>query len=205
MTTVTAGPTTDLTAPRTVTVPPPSLISRLVGFFSGPVGLALKIGFLAVTNALAVWALSILAADGKWIGAAVLVAATIAIDVLYLVPRRAIPLKFLVPGTIFLVCFQLLPIAYTVGVAFTNWSTGHNLTKSEAITAIQRNTLAPPPDGAQYTMTPAEDADGNLVLLLVDDATGIAYVGTEEGLTELRAGTTTVTGGAVTEAEGYAP
>ena len=201
MTTVT---TTDPTAPQaTVRVTPPSLVSRLVGFFSGPVGLALKIGLLAVVNAVAVWALSILAADGKWIAAAVLVAATVAIDVLYLVPRRAIPLKFLVPGTIFLVCFQLLPIAYTVGVAFTNWSTGHNLPKGEAITAIQRNTLAPPPDGAQYTMTPAEDGDGNLVLLLADDATGVAYVGTEEGLTELPAGTATISGGAVTGAEGY--
>ena len=34
-------------------------------------------------------------------------------------------------------------------------------------------------------MTPARDADGNLVLLLADEATGKTYVGTKEGLTPI--------------------
>ena len=59
---------------------------------------------------------------------AVLVAAT-------LVDRRAStcsqrwrsPLKFLIPGTVFLLAFQVIPILYTINVAFTNYSTGHIL------------------------------------------------------------------------------
>ena len=59
--------------------------------------------------------------------------------------------------TIFLLAFQVVPIAYTINVAFTNYSTGHILTKSEAIDGILTNTLAPPADGKSFLMTPARD------------------------------------------------
>ena len=55
------------------------------------------------------------------------------------------PLKFLVPGTIFLIGFQIVPLISNVNIAFTNWSTGHNLTQPEAIAAIEENSLTPPP------------------------------------------------------------
>src|ERR687894_480698 len=67
-----------------------------------------------------------------------------AIDFIYLSPqRRAIPVKFLIPGTVFLLAFQIAPILYNVNVAFTNWSTGHILQKDEAIEGIKRVSLAP--------------------------------------------------------------
>ena len=68
-----------------------------------------------------------LAGEEKWIALGVLAAATLAIDAIYLSPRRAIPLKFLIPGTVFLIAFQIVPIIYNVNVGFTNWSTGHIL------------------------------------------------------------------------------
>ena len=108
----------------------------------------LKIAFLAVVNALAVWAGTVLAGQEKWIALGVLVAATLALDAIYLIPHRAIPLKFLVPGTIFLLAFQIVPIVYNVNVGFTNWSTGHILLKSEAIEGIRANSLQQPADGA---------------------------------------------------------
>ena len=130
-------------------------------------------------------------------------AATLAIDAVYLLPTRGlVPVKFLVPGTVFLIGFQLIPIVYNASVAFSNWSTGHNLTKEEAIQTIQETSLAQPPNGAFYTMTPARE-DGTLVLLLVDQASGKTFVGTEEGLTPLPSGDATVENGAITEAPGY--
>lgn len=163
--------------------------ARLIAVFSGPVGLGVKIALLSVFNALAVWAGVILAENGKWVAVAVLGAATIAVDAVYLSRRRAVPAKFLVPGTVFLVAFAVVPIAYTVNVAFTNWSTGHILTKDEAIEGIKRNSLTPPPDGRTYAMAPARDADGRLVLLLVDETSGKPFVGTREGLEPLPEGT----------------
>lgn len=163
--------------------------ARLMAVFSGAVGLGIKIALLAVANGLAVWGGTVLASDGKWLALAVLAVATIALDLVYLSPRRAIPLKFLVPGTIFLVAFQIVPIAYNVNVGFTNWSTGHILVKSEAIEGIQRNSLGQPADGAAYAMAPARSDDGELVLLLVDDTSGDQFIGTKRGVEPLAKGT----------------
>ena len=180
----------------------PSLLSRLITLFSGPLGIAVKLVGLALLNALAVWAAVRLADQGKWVVLAVLVAATAAVDLIYAWPGRAIPAKFLVPGVIFLVSFQVVPIIYTVSVAFQNYSTGHVLTKGEAIRAIQQNSLQPADNGASYTMTPARKGD-TLVLLLVDEATGATYAGTADGLEALPAGSATVKDGRITAAEGY--
>jgi arabinogalactan oligomer/maltooligosaccharide transport system permease protein len=160
-----------------------SLTARIVSTFSGTVGFAVKIAFLAAVNAVGLWGAVVLVGDEKWIALAVLVLATAAIDLVYLRGRHY-PLKFLVPGTVFLLAFQVAPIIYNVNVAFTNWSTGHIATKEEAILGIQGNSLAESVDGGSYLMAPARDADGDLVLLLVDDATGKGYVGDPEGLKE---------------------
>ena len=136
---------------------------------------------------------------------AVLAAATLALDAIYLSPRRgAIPPKFLVPGTIFLLAFQIVPIVYNVNVGFTNWSTGHILVKSEAIEGIKRNSLSPTADGSSYVLSPARDEDGELVLLLVDEVSGEPFVGTREGLEPLdKAAVTVGELGSIERAEGY--
>ncbi len=137
-----------------------------------------------------------------WIAVAVLAAATLAIDYLYL-GQRTVPAKFLIPGTIFLLGFQVIPIIYTVDVAFTNYSTGHVITKADAIKQIRLNSLQPPANGKTYTMAVAHDAGGKLVLILRDDANGKDYLGTTSMLTPLPAGTVKVSGGQITAAQGY--
>jgi arabinogalactan oligomer/maltooligosaccharide transport system permease protein len=176
--------------------------SRLVATFSGPAGVALKFVILGLFNALVVWAVAILADQRKWVAMIVTIAATAAIDAIYLSPRRY-PLKFLVPGTIFLIAFSVIPIIYTVNVAFTNYSTGHILSRSEAITQIEQNTQAPPPNGKTYNLTPALNKDGELVLLLDDADSGKTYLGTREGLTPLDRTTVKISEGAITAAAGY--
>ena len=101
-----------------------------------------------------------------------------------------------------LIVFQVVPIAYNAGIAFTNWSTGHNLTKEEAIFAIQEASLVPPAGGRTFVMTPAKQ-NGKLVLLLVGDVDGKPYVGTEDGLEPLPPADVTIENGAITAAEGY--
>jgi len=184
-------------------VPKPSLIARGIGFFSGTVGLAIKLVLLGALNALAVWAIGVLLADEKWLAAILIGASTLLIDAVYLVPqRRLIPLKYLVPGTVFLIAFVAIPIVSNVNIAFTNWSTLHNLTKDEAIVAIEERSLVAPADAATYTSTPAK-ANGELVLLLRDDVTGDLFVGTEDGLEPLPPASATVENGTIVAAEGY--
>jgi arabinogalactan oligomer/maltooligosaccharide transport system permease protein len=180
-----------------------SVPARAVATFSGTPGVVLKIVLLAIVNALSVWAATVLARDDHWISLGALVVATVAIDLAYLSPRRAVPLKFLVPGTFFLIAFQVIPIAYNVNVAFTNWSTGHLLGKAEAIEGIKKNSFVESDSGKAYVMTPARNGNGDLVLLLVDDATGATFVGTTDGLEPLPKEDVKLEVGAITAAEGY--
>jgi arabinogalactan oligomer/maltooligosaccharide transport system permease protein len=190
-------------APVEPGVPEPSLIARAVGFFSGTVGLVIKLLLLGALTALGIWAIGVLLVDEKWLAAAVLGIVVLLIDAVYLVPsRRLIPLKFLIPGSIFLVAFVVVPIISNANIAFTNWSTGHNLQKPEAIEAIQERSLVAPADGKTHAATPAT-RDGELVLLLVDDADGAFYVGTEDGLEPLPPETVTVEMGSIVAAEGF--
>jgi arabinogalactan oligomer/maltooligosaccharide transport system permease protein len=198
--TTTAAPTPAHLAP----VFRPSWIARGIAFFSGTVGLVVKVVLLGLLNALAVWAAAVLADHEKWPAFAVLLLATAGIDAVYLVSRnRFVPAKFMIPGLVFLVAFQIAPIVYTINVAFTNYSTGHILTKGQAIESIQQNSLQQPVNGAVYTLAYAHDSGGNLVQLLQDQDTGKTYVGTPKGLTELPKSDFTISGGAITGAKGY--
>jgi arabinogalactan oligomer / maltooligosaccharide transport system permease protein len=193
-------------APAPVAGPPvfrPGLIPRGIAFFSGTVGFTLKIVLLSISNALAAWAAYELISHKRWPALAVLIAATAFIDFIYLVPRRwAIPAKFLVPGTIFLIGFQLIPIAYTINVAFSNYSTGHILTKDQAIEQIKVTTLTE--SGRQFDMAIARDSKGVLTLILRDPESGKVYSGTNDGLKPLPPGDVTVPKvGPPTAAKGY--
>lgn len=178
-------------------------LPRLVSAFSGTPGLALKIALLAASNALAVWAIYVLLTRRHWLAVALLAAATLLIDLCYLVPGRAVPLKFLIPGTIFLIGFQVFPIVYTVRVAFSNYSTGHITTKADAIRQIELTSLQPPANGRSYAMAVARNRSGDLVLLLRDVSTKRDYVGTRAGLVPLPPGRAKTSGGAIESASGY--
>ncbi|HEY7604505.1 MAG TPA: ABC transporter permease subunit [Gaiellaceae bacterium] len=182
------------------------MVARAVAAFSGRTGYAIKIALLCVSNALAAWAVYVLVSHHRWPAVGVLLAATALIDYVYLAPRRwTLPAKFLIPGTVFLIGFQVIPIVYTINVAFSNYSTGHILTKSQAIDAIKVNSLDQLPNSRQFDMAVARDGGGNLVLILHDQGKGgRVYVGTEKGLTPLANGTYTLNDlGQPTAAKGY--
>ncbi len=175
--------------PATAGLPPsfhPGLIARSIAFFSGTVGFMIKIGLLSASNALAVWAEYVLITHHRWPAVGVVAVSTLLIDWLYLVPRTwTLPAKFLIPGTVFLIGFQVIPIIFTISVAFSNYSTGHILTEGQAIATIKINSLEPPANGRQFDLAPARDKSGKLVLLLHDETGGKVYVGTTKRLTEL--------------------
>ncbi len=196
------------TSPTTPDASPPfrpGLIPRGIAFFSGSVGFAIKIALLCASNALAVWAIYVLITHSRWPAVVVLTVATFLIDLVYLAPRRkTLPLKFLIPGMVFLIGFQIIPILFTINVAFSNYSTGHILTQGQAIAAIKINSLEPPANGRQYDLAPARDSSGNLVLIMHDETGGKVYVGTPKGLTELPKGDVKLADtGQPTAAKGY--
>jgi arabinogalactan oligomer/maltooligosaccharide transport system permease protein len=196
--------TTAPTASAPAGAPRAAPLPRLISLFSGTVGRAVKIGLLSLSNALAAWAAYVLVDRQDWVAVALLALTTAAVDYVFLSEnRRVVPAKFLVPGTLFLIAFQVVPILYTIDVAFSNYSTGHITTKADAIRQIQLTSLQPPPNGKQYTMGVARDANGKLVLILQDQVTHETFVGTEEGLKPIPRAAVTASELGITAAKGY--
>jgi len=184
----------------------PAPTSRVRGAPSASVaGLALKIGALGLASALAIWAAVPLVGAANWIGVGIVAAVTALVFYVYLSPRH-VPLKYLLPGTLLLIAFQILPVLYTVSTSVTNFGDGHRGDKEQAIAAIEAYSVVRSPDSPSYTLTVAADGDpatGDLVFLLTA-ADGTVYAGDAEGLTELDADDVAVDpSGKVTEAEDY--
>ena len=141
------------------------MIQRLIARFGGTPALILKLLFLGVINAMTVWALPGLISSRSWAMLAVLVVATLALDFI-LLTKRYIPAKYVIIGGIFLTVFQLIPIAYNVSIAFTNYSTGNIGSKEDAVTAIIRDSAKETDTSTSYDMVPARNEAGDLVLIL---------------------------------------
>ncbi len=154
-------------------------------------GLIIKIVALATVNGIALWTLGRLIPEGVWLGVAFVVVATLAIDFIYLTPARwAIPLKYLAPGTVFLLVFQLYPVLYTAYISTTNLGTGNILDKDAAIDQVVATSIGATDAGVSYPVRAAQSSDGVLGLILTDERTDppTILVGTEEGITEIDEG-----------------
>ena len=173
------------------------------GGLAGPL---VKVVLLGLVAGLAIWAAFPLIDAEAWPGLAVLLAATAGLFHLY-TGRRHVPAKYLIPGTLFLVVFQVFPVAYTAATAFTNFSDGHRGDKREAVVAIQTASVTRVPGSTEYALTVATTGDpatGALTFLVTDPATRAVSAGTSDGLEALPAGEVTVSpSGRVTAAAGY--
>ena len=170
-----------------------------------PLGLVAKVIALAVVAAIAVWGAFPLIDQERWVLLGILVAVTLLAFYIYLSPKT-VPLKYLLPGTLFLIVFQILPVVYTVATAFTNFGDGHRGSKEEAITAIQGASVKQVPDSTIYTLTLATDGDpasGDLVFLLSDPAGEDVFAGTADGLEELDPGSVEKSGPKITASDDY--
>ena len=163
-------------------------------------GQIFKILLLGMLLGVAILAAFPLIDQRRWLLLAVLVLATAVLFWVYLSPRQ-IPLKYLIPGTIFLVAFQVFPVLYTMSTAFTNFGDGHRGSKDDAIAAIEAASFTIVPNSPQYVLSLA-DRDGDLVFLLNDVATNATSVGTAEGLEPLTGAQVGPTG-KITQAAGF--
>jgi arabinogalactan oligomer / maltooligosaccharide transport system permease protein len=182
----------------------PSLLAWFISLFSGIGGLIVKLLLLCVLNGITGWAIIVLFTQDRVGWALGTIAVLALIDFIYLVPNRFLPAKFIVPGSVLLIAYLIVPIFFTINTAFQQYSTGHVLTKSEAIeTNIEQNVVQ---GDRFFQMTPARDASGKLVLVLVDDTSGQTYLGRESGLEEIDPTTVTVDDfGDVLPPEGFTP
>lgn len=146
-------------------------ISLSLGFWLRTLGLALL-------DALAVYAFIVFVGDGDWIVAGLLAVVVILINRVYLWPGTH-ALRWLTPGLTFLLIFMVIPIIFTAFVSVTNWSTGHTLTKGQAIEVLESKPFVDP-EAPQvvYDLTVLRDpASGDFLFFLTSDETGETLAG----------------------------
>ncbi|WP_083365269.1 ABC transporter permease subunit [Microterricola viridarii] len=139
--------------------------------------LLIKIIALGILDALALTAVFILIGQREWLVTAIVVIATGLINWIYL-GRRRLPAKYLTPGVIFLLIFQVFVLGYTAYIGFTNYGTGHNGTKDQAVSALMSSALERVEDSPTFAVTVLEQ--GDTLNLLVTDPDGAVRVGNAE-------------------------
>jgi len=91
--------------------------------------------------------------------------------------KRTIPLKYLLPGLVFLFTFQIFIFGYTAYIAFTNYGTGHAGTQEQAVEAALIQGERRVDDSPTYPLTIVQQV-GVLGFAINDD--GTVRVGSEE-------------------------
>ncbi|MFC8733550.1 ABC transporter permease subunit [Luteimicrobium sp. NPDC057192] len=139
-------------------------------------GWVAKLILVGLVDALGLYGIVAAAGVESWWIVVFLVAALAAVNWAYF-SRRAIPAKYLVPGLLFLLVYQLFVMAYTGYIAFTNYGDGHNSTKSDAISAIETQNQVRVEGSPSFPVSVVSRGD-ELGLAVVQD--GQAEVGTAD-------------------------
>ena len=140
--------------------------------------LLIKIALLAIIDAISIYAAFVLVLQNNWLVAIVVLAVTAVVNWIYF-SKRLVPAKYLTPGLIFLAVFQIFVLIYTCYVGFTNYGTGHNGNKEQAVSSLLASSLQRVEDSPTYPVT-VVDRLGELGLLITDPETDEAFVGTND-------------------------
>jgi len=142
-----------------------------------------KILLLGIVNALGIWTAIELSGTQRWALLVGLVLGLLALNYA-LLSKKAYPLRYLLPGLIPFSLMVIYPITVNIGVAFTNFGTGHRLNKEQVIDHFERRIYLPA-DGARFTFKAFRDNEQNFIFLLTSRETGIHYLSTKEGVLEV--------------------
>ncbi|MDI2021250.1 ABC transporter permease subunit [Paenarthrobacter nicotinovorans] len=137
-------------------------------------GTILKIVLLGLVDAFAVYVLMMLFLSQSWAALGVSALVVVAINWIYL-RKGGLPAKYLAPGVLFLLVFQVLVVVFSGYIAFTNYGDGHNSTKDDAISAIQLTAQKRVPDSPAYKASVL--TKGSDFYLLFTDPSGKAQIG----------------------------
>lgn len=163
-------------------------------------GFLLKLALMALVNAFGIMtAISAWSAE-SWIVLGVVVLLVIIADWVYFT-RKALPLKYLLPGLIFLLVFQVFIFGYTAYIAFTNYGTGHVGTQEQAVEAALIQGERRVDGSADYPLSIVERG-GELGFAIVDQDGDVRVGSADEPLTAA-SGAEVGTTGAPSEVPGW--
>ena len=139
-------------------------------------GTLIKIFLLGLVDAGIGFVLFLLVAKEQYAFSIFIAVITILVNWIYL-RRGGLPAKYLAPGVLLLLFFQVYVVFFSGYISFTNFGTLHNGSYVEALDAIQQAAVAPIEDATEYEIKVARNADGDLIFLAVDAAAGKVFAG----------------------------
>jgi arabinogalactan oligomer/maltooligosaccharide transport system permease protein len=139
-------------------------------------GVLWKLGTLGITDAIAVTMIMVLIAQELWLATVVSCAVLLLVNWIYL-RKGGLPAKYLAPGVLFLIVFQVYVLLFSGYTAFTNYGSAHNGDKALAVQTI-KNAAYRTVDGDYYAIALVKsDSSGTRGFLMTSNADGQVYIG----------------------------
>jgi len=165
-------------------------------------GFVLKLLLMCLVNAFGIYIVYAAFANESWWILAGMAVILLALNYTYFTNRHTLPAKYMLPGVIFLLVFQVFAVFFNGYIAFTNYGDGHRLGSAEeaAAFALLQDTKCVP-GGAYYPMA-AVRQDGEIFIAIAKpDAT--VWVGNETQVMTAVPGAQVAAGGRITSVPGY--
>ena len=139
-------------------------------------GIIWKIAVLGLVDAIVLFMVMVMVAQERMIESGVAVVVALIINWIYL-RRGGLPAKYLAPGVLFLIVFQVYVLLFSGYTAFTNYGSAHNGDQNLAIQTI-KNAAFKVIDGEDFVAVPGIDTrDNQPALLLTSNVDGKVYLG----------------------------
>lgn len=145
-------------------------------------GTLIKIAALGIVDAGVLFTSMLLIAKHQWLYLGVTLAVALVVNWLYL-RRGHLPAKYLAPGVLLLIAFQISIVIFSGIIAFTNYGALHNGSKEDAIDSIKLSAIVTDVDAPFMYVSPVEAPDKSIHLLatdVTDEANPIVYIGGED-------------------------
>ncbi|MFM6963657.1 MAG: ABC transporter permease subunit [Micrococcales bacterium] len=145
-------------------------------------GTLVKIALLAILDAVTIFVMFFLWMNQRYIGFAVALVTMLIVNWLFL-RRGGLPAKYLTPGVLLLLAFQVYVLLFSGYTAFTNYGSAHNGSEGQAVSALAAQGADPVADGKQYDVHVVKDSQNKYAFLLTDPMSGDVLVAKSDGKT----------------------
>jgi arabinogalactan oligomer/maltooligosaccharide transport system permease protein len=136
---------------------------------------------LGTVDAVAVTMIMVLVSQELFTQALLSVVVLLIVNWIYL-RKGGLPAKYLTPGVLFLIVFQVYVLIFSGYTAFTNYGSAHNGDKGLAIQTI-KNAAYRIVDGPDYTINLVkDDKDGSRAFLMTNNLDGTVSIGKDKEL-----------------------
>ena len=170
-------------AGRSVMTTDPHHLRAAAGFRrSGLVAVISKILLLGLFDAFSLSLIFAMAGLHLWVPLIATIVITLLINWIYLGKSTRLPGKYLTPGVVFLLVFQIFVVFFSGYIAFTNYGDGHNSTKADAIGVITVAAQKRVPDSPTYAVAILQK-DGKFFFLVTDPAGKVSVGSSTDPLT----------------------